>query len=412
MTLSLPPLDQATPWLDDHAHRAWALADARRQLAFFDASLRPDGGFDVLDLAGAPLPRAGQELHTTTRMVHSYVLGRAIGHPGAEDMIDAGMRFLRDHHRDATHGGYLWAVDETGVTDPLKLAYGHVFVLLAAASALQAGHPEARALMDDVAEVLDQRFWDDAAGLYRDEFTRDWQSFSTYRGMNANMHSVEAMLAAFEVTGEASWLDKAGRVLDFFTARMAPAHDWRLPEHYTEDWQVDPDYAGNPMFRPAGTTPGHSLELGRLLLQHWDLAGRTAGDAPDRARRMIERALVDAWLPDGGLAYTLRPGGAVDIADRYWWPVTEGIGAMASLIKLGEGRTGDEAWYRRLWAFADSHHIDHARGGWFPELDAAGRPVARQFDGKPDIYHALQADLFPLVPGLSRQVAQTETLAG
>ena len=96
-----------------------------------------------------------------------------------------------------------------------------------------------------------------------------------------------------------------------------------------------------------------------------------------------------------------RRGGRVDSPARYWWPVTEARGALAALIKL-DPRPGDGEWYRRLWAFADGHLIDHARGGWFPELGDDDRPAATQFRGKPDIYHALQADLFPLASGLSR----------
>lgn len=79
--------------------------------------------------------------------------------------------------------------------------------------------------------------------------------------------------------------------------------------------------------------------------------------------------------------------------------MTEGIGALAALIKL-DPRPEDEAWYRRLWRFADDRLIDHDRGGWFPE--PGGPAPGAQFQGKPDIYHALQADLFPLVPDLSR----------
>ena len=93
--------------------------------------------------------------------------------------------------------------------------------------------------------------------------------------------------------------------------------------------------------------------------------------------------------------------GRPEILSRYWWPVTEAIGALAALIKL-ERRAEDEVWYRRLWSFADTAFIDHARGGWFPEIGEDSRPSATQFKGKPDIYHALQATLFPLAPGLSR----------
>jgi mannose/cellobiose epimerase-like protein (N-acyl-D-glucosamine 2-epimerase family) len=389
------------PWLADRRHRQWLAGEARRQIGFFRPGLRGDGGFDVLDLEGAPLPRGPQELHTTTRLVHSYALAKAAGASGCDDFIGAGMEFLWDRHRDPLHGGYVWSATGEGAADGTKLAYGHVFVLLAAASARQVGHQDAVRLIDDVAQVIDRHFWDEAHGLLRDEFASDWTPFSTYRGMNANMHGAEALLAAFEATGEGLHLARAGRILDFFTARVAPRNGWRLPEHYTETWTVDPDYAGNPMFRPAGTTPGHALELGRLLLHWWVHAGQPAGAAPARARRLIEQALADAWRDDGGLVYTLDPDGRPAVRDRYWWPVTEAIGAMAALMKV-DPRPDDEAWYRRLWQFADAHFIDQVRGGWFPEIDAEGVPVARQFHGKPDLYHSLQAALLPLAPGIAR----------
>ena len=391
-------------WADDPLHQAWLQDQARAQFGFFRHSLRSDGRFDCLDPQGNPLPGGVQELHTTTRLVHSYALGKQLGGelvavPDCDAIIDAGMQFLWDHHRDTDHGGYVWSLGPDGVADGTKLAYGHVFVLLAGSSAKKVGHPQADRLIADISAIIDRHYWDEDHGLLCDEYTRDWQPFSTYRGMNANMHGVEALLAAFEATGDTLYRDRAGRILDFFIGRMAPAHGWRLPEHYHQDWTVDPAYQGNPMFRPAGTTPGHSLELGRLALQHWHLCGRPYDGAVAAARRLIEQALADAWLPGGGLAYTLRHGGEVAIADRYWWPVTEAIGAVATLQKIAP-QPSDEDWYRRLWQFADDHFIDHQNGGWFPELDAAGHPVGKQFIGKPDIYHAIQATLMPLTKAI------------
>ncbi|MEM8570694.1 MAG: AGE family epimerase/isomerase [Pseudomonadota bacterium] len=390
--------------LADPDHRAWLRSDAARQLDFFLPSLRGDGSFGVLDWDGAPLKRGPQELHTTTRLVHSYALGHAIGHRGADDIIDAGLTFLWKHHRDQKHGGYVWAVAEDGTpADGTKLAYGHVFVLLAASSAKAVGHPDADRLMADIIEVLEQHYWEEGAGRFCDEFNHDWTPFSSYRGMNANMHGVEALLAAFEATGDPIHLSRAGQILDFFIGHMAAENGWRIPEHYTSTWQIDPDYAGNPMFRPAGTTPGHALEFARLRLQHWDLAGRPESPALEEARALTQQALADAWGRAGGLAYTLDRKGTVAIPDRYWWPVTEGIGVLATLLKI-DPSDEDEDWYHRLWDFAARHFVDAKRGGWFPEIDADGAPTARQFEGKPDIYHALQATLYPLAPGVARHL--------
>lgn len=388
-------------WLDHIEHRDRLSALAKKDLAYFAASKREGAGFFTLGLSGDPLTDTLQELHTTTRLVHSYGLGHIWGQAGADDLVDHGMAYLKSHHHDRKHGGYLWALREDEVADDRKLAYGHVFVLLAAASAKVAGHPDANDLLADVSEVLETRFWEPGAGLFADEWNRDWSPMSTYRGMNANMHGVEAHLAVFEATEDSHYLHRAGQILDFFTNRIAPAENWRIPEHYDDNWDIDLAYAGNPMFRPAGTTPGHSFEFGRLLLQHWDLSGRPPGDAPHRARKLIEQALADAWLAEGGFAYTLDFDGKVAIPSRFWWPVTEAIGAVAALIKL-DRKASDEIWYRRLWAFADTHFLDHTHGGWFPEIDESGKIETTIFKGKPDIYHGLQACLFPLAPGLSR----------
>lgn len=397
-------LPDDAPWLDDPVHRRWLAADAQRQFQVFRNSLGQGPGFHVLDLAGKPLPTSVQELHSTTRLVHSYCLGKAAGLEGCDEMIDQGMRYLWSHHRDAEHGGYVWALDGDRVHDGRKLAYGHVFVLLAGASARLVGHPDADRLIEDVSGILDRHFWEEGPGLFADEWNRDWSPFSSYRGMNANMHGVEALLAAYEATGREVYLARAGRILDFFPRRIAPAHGWRLPEHYDAEWRVDRDYAGNPMFRPAGTTPGHSFEFGRLMLQHWDLAGRRDFEAPEIARALIRQALQDGWDETrGGIVYTLDLDGKPANLARYWWPVTEAIGALSSLIKL-EHRAEDELWYRRLWRFADRAFIDHAAGGWFPEIDDQDRPAQTQFLGKPDIYHSVQAALFPLAPGLSRAI--------
>ena len=389
-------------WLHSPQHRVWLLEDAAAQLRFFRASLGRSPGFHTLDYRGRPLPSRLQALHTTTRLVHSYALGLLAGFRDGEALIDQGLAYLWKHHRDPKEGGYFWAMEAGEVQDNRKLAYGHVFVLLAASSAKLVAHPDADRLLADVTEVLETRFWEAGPGLYADEWTRDWQPFSNYRGMNANMHGTEALMAAFEATGETLYLSRAGQLFDFFLRQQAPRYGWQIPEHYDVAWRVDADYAGDPLFRPSGTTPGHSFEWARLLLQYWDLQGRPDDDSEAIARQLINKALQTAWDDErGGFFYTLDFTGQPLNRARYWWPVTEAIGALAACLKL-RSDPELEAWYRRLWSFAAERLIDFQQGGWFPELDAANQPAAAQFDGKPDIYHALQANLFPLMPSLSR----------
>jgi mannose/cellobiose epimerase-like protein (N-acyl-D-glucosamine 2-epimerase family) len=80
--------------------------------------------------------------------------------------------------------------------------------------------------------------------------------------------------------------------------------------------------------------------------------------------------------------------------------VTVAIGAAAALLKV-EWDAEIETAYRDFWSFAVRHLIDRENGGWFPELDEANAPAEVQFAGKPDIYHSLQAALFPMSGKLS-----------
>ena len=126
------------------------------------------------------------------------------------------MAFLWERLRDGEHGGYFWGVDDEKPTDPTKQAYGHAFVLLAASSAMCVGHPDARRLLEDVTQVIEERFWDKAAGASTEEYNPDWSPMGTYRGQNSNMHLTEALMAAFEATGDRGLSRQGGehRVID------------------------------------------------------------------------------------------------------------------------------------------------------------------------------------------------------
>ena len=402
---------------DRAAHRQWLISEALDLIALFQRSaLNPEGGFFTLDTNGAPNPPARadagdvRQLHDTTRLVHCFAIAHLLGLPGAERFVDHGMRFLRSRHHDPANGGYFWSVDDTGPADSSKQAYGHAFVILAASSAQIVGHPDAKALFEDAMAVLERRFWDESVGATTEEYTADWQPLGDYRGQNSNMHLTEALMAAFEAFGDRRHLTMAERIAELVIDRHARAEGWRVPEHFTADWEVDRDYAGDPMFRPSGTTPGHALEWSRLLVQLWESGQREKAWLLEAAEALFRSTVESAWdEAHGGFYYTLGWDDAPERTDRYWWPCAEGIGAAAVLSEATGGAPQYELWYRRIWGFVANHVIDHMHGGWFPELDAALRPAYRVFAGKPDLYHALQACLIPLLPSTG---SVTHGLAG
>ena len=84
------------------------------------------------------------------------------------------------------------------------------------------------------------------------------------------MHGLEAFLAMGSATGDAVWHERGLAIADRIINGAARERGWLLPEHFTADWVVLPEYnRDEPLhpFRPYGATFGHSLEWSRFLLQ-------------------------------------------------------------------------------------------------------------------------------------------------
>ena len=387
-------------WSERAGHRAWLAARADDLFDLFGPrTINPRGGFFQLGRTGAPRrDDAIRPIHLTARMVHCFAIAAQMGRPAAPGIVDHGMEFLWTRHRDAKNGGYFWSVDDEGAADSAKQGYGHAFVLLAASSAMTVGHPLAAPMLADVSEILDARFWEPRHGAIAEEFAADWAPVPGYRGQNSNMHLTEALMAAFEATRERLYLDRAESIADLVIRRAAGSMGWRVPEHFTEDWVVDPDYSGHEMFRPAGTTPGHWLEWSRLLLQLWVLGGRRHDWMPEASRALFAQSMALGWDPvHGGFFYTLGWDNRPRQRTKLWWPQCEGAGAAHYLNMVAPDPAYEQA-YRRIWGVIARAFLDDEHGGWHEECTEDLRPAYALFPGKGDIYHALQACLIPLRP--------------
>ncbi len=392
-------------WSELPYHRRWLLDQAEGLMDFFQyRAINPKGGFYDLDDTGQPLPGSNpvRGIHASARMVHCFSIAYMLGRPGAGDLIDHGMNFLWNGHRDQKNGGYVWSMNDDGHADTNKQGYGHAFVLLAASSAKVIGHPLADKMLADITEVLETRFWEKNHGAIAEEFTADWGPIDggTYRGQNSNMHLTEALMAAFEATGEQHYLDKAESIADLIIRRLAGATGFRVGEHFDTNWALNKDYYHpDEMFRPAGTTPGHALEWARLTLQLWALGGKKHAWMPDAAKNLFVQAMSLGWDKEkGGFFYTLDWDDKPAKTNKLWWPMCEAAGAAHFINQHLPSDPFFEDSYRLIWSTIANRFIDHRNGGWHEELTEDLVPAHTLFPGKGDIYHAFQACLIPLYP--------------
>ncbi|MPQ98715.1 AGE family epimerase/isomerase [Modestobacter sp. I12A-02628] len=379
----------------------WLRAETGRLLEFAARSRHPVAGFGWQDDAGAIDPDRPVELWITCRMTHVFALAVLDGYREHAPLLDHGMAGVQAM-RDARSGGWHSAVGPAGPVPGTKEAYAHAFVVLAGASATLAGHPAGPALLGDALEVTTGRFLG-PDGLVVDTWDEGFTTLDAYRGVNANMHAVEAFLAAADATGDRAWLDRALVIVERIVHGFAAGNSWRLPEHYDEQWQPLLEYnresPADP-FRPYGATIGHGLEWSRLALH---LHHALAADAPawlvDDARRLFDAAVTDGWDADGatGLVYTVDWTGTPVVHERMHWVAAEATATAATLFAVtGEDRYA--RWYADWWAWIEEHLVDREQGSWRHELDRHNRPSSTVWAGKPDAYHAVQAVVLPRRP--------------
>jgi mannose/cellobiose epimerase-like protein (N-acyl-D-glucosamine 2-epimerase family) len=407
---------------DDFRSEAFLRAHIRQTMAFYHPRcIDPAGGFfHYFKDDGTVYDASHRHLVSSTRFVFNYAM--AANEFGSEDpalreeylqAMRHGLAYLRDRHHDPVSGGYAWTIRDGKPEDTSQQCYGAAFVLLAYATALKAGFEETRGWMDEVWQLLEQRYWEPRHGLYRDEATREWQ-FSDYRGQNANMHMCEAMLAAYEAGGERRYLDRALTLANNMTRRQAALADGLVWEHYDRDWNVDWDFHRDDprhLFKPWGYQPGHQTEWAKLLLiadRHLRAADEPQDWLLDKARFLFDEATRKSWDDDfGGLVYGFAPdrlrGPGVEgrlladgetfvcDEDKYFWVQAESIAAAARLATA----TSDEAywqWYDRLWDYAWNHMIDHQYGAWYRILDRRNHKYDDEKSpaGKTD-YHTMGA---------------------
>ncbi len=380
--------------------------EALRLLDFARNSKVKEGGFGYLDLHGVVDRSHPRELYVQCRMVQVFGLGYLLGLSDSLDLVDEGINALFDVFLDTENSGFFNSVDYSNKpVDANKLAYGHAFVLLAASTAKACKHPRAQELLDLIDTVIDNYFWDADYGMLNNSWNRDFSRCDPYRGVNANMHAVEAFIAAFDVTKNPKYRDRALSISKKVVDGFAKENSWMLPEHFDEQWNPDLEFnrdkPADP-FCPYGVTIGHLFEWSRLTIQvgvqNSDTSDVMAWALPD-AKNLYDLAKQAGWSADGtdGFIYTMDWHKTPVVRSRMAWVVCEAIMAAYSLwITTKDPKYIED--FNKWWQYASDNVLDYKFGSWFHELDPNQNVIDTTWPGKPDVYHAFNACLLTMYP--------------
>lgn len=331
---------------------------------------------------------------STCRLVFNFSIGKMIGGPDwCHSVAKHGLDFLLNDHRDED-GGYPWLLRGRKVEDATRRAYSHAFALLAISTASKADIPGSEEEIEPTYRVIEDHFMETDRGLCKPELDSNWDEKTSYRGQNANMHMCEALISAFEATGEDKYLEKAVGIARALVKDLNEEGDDLLWEHYDSDWNIDWDYNRDQpdhLFRPWGYQPGHLMEWSKLLLilnrhieRNWFL---------DKAKRFFESAVENGWDSEyGGFYYNFDRGGEPILTDKYYWKLAEGFAAAALLAE----RTGEDRyweWYGKIWEYAWENMVNGKYGNWYFKLTRDNQ-IHEGIDSTPEVkvgYHPLSA---------------------
>lgn len=305
---------------------------------------------------------------------HLYI---ATGVPRLKDGAIHAWRFLDTHLRDAD-GGYQAAVAADGApmddaASATRRSYDHSFVLLALVTLEKAVPgivppdrvPSLWAYVETLTDPATGALWEDNA------MARDGAGPGTRRGQNPQMHMLEAVLQAYEMTGDPVWRDRA-------TGYVTLARD-----HL-----VDPDtgaireWVGADMGPLAGADggrrePGHQFEWAWLLHRYAELGGEV--QVTGMADAMIAFAEAHGVRRDGPMAGApfdaLDPAGAVREDTHLLWPITEaGKYYSARHLATGDADAAETANALCRLMF-DRYFPAGPAPRWHNQLDGQGKPI-------------------------------------
>ncbi len=365
-------------------------------LSFYNKnSFDKNGGFfNVFLNDGSIFDKKNRHLVSCSRFVFNYANAYLMTKDHKyKELCNHGLEFIITQHRNINTNHFSWQITTEKVVDGRAMAYGYAFVILAGSFAFKIGIEEGKELAEEAWNFMNKYFWEEKYSAYADELSPDLKILNPYRGQNANMHTVEALIAAYEIFKEKKYLDRANLIAQQFAVNLASQSQNQIWEHYDSSWKIDWEYnkdKPDDVYRPWGFQPGHQVEWAKLLLQlneHYPEDWKI-----ERSIYLFEKGTTMSIDKEyGGLVYGYSPEGNFTNDNKYFWVQAEALAASWRLYKI-TNKKDYYNFYISLWEYCWKNFVDHKYGAWFNILTRKGKQINKIKSplGKTD-YHTMGA---------------------
>ena len=374
--------DPPFPATDFLRSKKFILTQMQNSIDFFNPErsldLNNGGYFHFFDEKGEVYDKSTRVLVTQARFIFSF----AVAHEHLKDerylnAVKHGVSYLSSGPlRNKENGGYHWVLGSDGKPTSSKIfTYGLAQTLLGYSAAVRIGVKEAEPFLLETFNLMEKYLWIEKDGLYAEEADANW-NVDPYRSESGNLHTTEALIAAYEATMDKKYLDRAVKIADNICNKAAGQTKGLVWEHFKEDWTADVDFNNDnealKIFRPWGFQPGHQVEWARFLLTLNKYAPNMW--LVSKAKYLFDIATENAWDNEcGGMAYSFDLEGNVCNYDKIFWVQCESIGTAAMLGSItGENKYWET--YDKLWNYSWQNFIDHENGSWIRRMSREHKP--------------------------------------
>jgi mannose/cellobiose epimerase-like protein (N-acyl-D-glucosamine 2-epimerase family) len=334
------------------------------------------GGFvEKLDIEGRADLAAPRRVRVQARQIYCFAKAADLGwYPQGREIAMKGLEYLLAKAKSPDgRPGFVHLLDPDGSTiNATRDTYDHAFVLLALSTVYRIDNDaQVRGELESLMAFIDRGLRSPHGGFI------EGIPATLPRRQNPQMHLFEAMITAFDATGDPVYQSRAGELFGLFLANLYDPKRQILGEYFEEDWSK---------IEPVSVEPGHQAEWVWLLKGFERITGCPTAHhrAGLLASALRYRDDVTGCLFDEGNA-----DGSIRKFTRRCWPQTEIAKAWIAQAEAGE--QGAEGEARQALARIYRNYLCHpVHGGWYDQFDRDNRSLVDSIPAS-SFYHILCA---------------------